>query len=219
MAQTDAMETAKEVLRQIIKYRFWISIGVAALFAVIAYSMGSGPIREAGGEGDQRPSRAAEKEVEDLQPAEHSHQGVQADRRGEDAGIDQGRQHGVEELYDRQAPLLTWPEGVQERFQSWGRKWPENVDPSKVELAIVDYIEAYPAYVDMVYKTFNPFDYETGEGVVAAPPEGGAAAAGAVRRRALPDLGQGLGRAGTALDPAHRSGSHRRGQQERQELG
>ena len=47
MAQTDAMETAKEVLRQIIKYRFWISIGVAALFAIIAYMVGSGPIREA----------------------------------------------------------------------------------------------------------------------------------------------------------------------------
>ena len=30
---------------------------------------------------------------------------------------------------------------------------------------------AYPEYVDMVYKTFNPFDYETGKGIVAAPPK------------------------------------------------
>ena len=35
-------------------------------------------------------------------------------------------------LYDRQAPLLTWPETVQERFQKWGRKWPEDVDAGKV---------------------------------------------------------------------------------------
>ena len=43
MAQQDAMEQAKEFLRQVIKYRFWISISVAALFATIAYSWGPGP--------------------------------------------------------------------------------------------------------------------------------------------------------------------------------
>jgi len=36
MAKQDAMETAKEALRQVIKYRFWICISVAALFAIIA---------------------------------------------------------------------------------------------------------------------------------------------------------------------------------------
>src|SRR5262249_16349635 len=56
-----------------------------------------------------------------------------------------------------------------DRIGKWGRKWPEDQDPGKVQLAIVDYIEAYPAYVDMVYKTFNPFNFETGEGVVSAP--------------------------------------------------
>ena len=44
--QQDAMETVKEVIRQIIKYRFWISVGVAALFGLIAYSVGSGPVRD-----------------------------------------------------------------------------------------------------------------------------------------------------------------------------
>ena len=93
-------------------------------------------------------------------------------------------------LYDRQAPLLTWPEGVQERFQTWGRQWPEKVSPKKVELAIVDYIEAYPAYVNMVYKTFNPFDYETGEGVVAAPSEGELLLPVQFSQDHLPDLGK-----------------------------
>ena len=93
-------------------------------------------------------------------------------------------------LYERQAPLLTWPEGVQERFQSWGRQWPEKVNPKKIELAIVDYIEAYPAYVDMVYKTFNPFNYETGEGVVAAPPEAELLLPAQFSQEHLPDLGK-----------------------------
>ena len=74
-------------------------------------------------------------------------------------------------LYDRQAPLLTWPDTVQERFRKWGRKWPEDVDAGKVTLAQIDYIAAYNDYVDMVYKVFNPFDYETGEGIVVAAPK------------------------------------------------
>src|ERR1700677_1070819 len=45
MAQQDATEQVKEVLRQVIKYRFWISVTIAALFAVIAYVMGSAPVK------------------------------------------------------------------------------------------------------------------------------------------------------------------------------
>ena len=45
MAQEDATEQVKEVLRQVIRYRFWIAVGFAALFAVIAYFMGSGPVK------------------------------------------------------------------------------------------------------------------------------------------------------------------------------
>ena len=75
------------------------------------------------------------------------------------------------QLYSRQAPLLTWPKTVQQRFREWGPKWPENVAEGAVELAKVDYIEAYPAYVDEVYRVLHAFDYETGTGIVAAPPK------------------------------------------------
>ena len=74
-------------------------------------------------------------------------------------------------LYDRQAPLLTWPETVQERFQKWGRKWPENVDAGRGHARPGRLHRGLKDYVDMVYKTFKPFDYETGEGIVAAPPK------------------------------------------------
>ena len=39
------MDQLKEFLRQCIKYRFWISLGVAALFAIIAYFLGSRPVQ------------------------------------------------------------------------------------------------------------------------------------------------------------------------------
>ena len=35
---------AKEVLRQIVQHRFWITLGVASLLFVIGYFVGSGPI-------------------------------------------------------------------------------------------------------------------------------------------------------------------------------
>jgi hypothetical protein len=189
MAQTDAMETAKEILRQIIKYRFWISISVAALFAVIAYSVGSGPIREAAAK-ETAAITAAEKEVQGYSslsiPTKEYKPLVEEKTQVLTADVTTAWRT----LYERQAPLLTWPEGVQERFQSWGRQWPEKVDPKKVELGKVDYIEAYDAYVNMVYKTFNPFNYETGDGVVAAPPESALLLPVKFDIEHLPDLGK-----------------------------
>ena len=94
------------------------------------------------------------------------------------------------QLYNRQAPLLTWPEIVQKRFQQWGRKWPENVAESAVQLAKVDFIEAYPKYVDEVYASFKPFDYESGKGVVSAPPKEVLLQPAVFDTDKLPDLGK-----------------------------
>src|SRR5271165_929384 len=41
-----AVDQLKEFLRQCIKYRFWISLGVAALFSIIAYFLGSRPVQD-----------------------------------------------------------------------------------------------------------------------------------------------------------------------------
>ena len=120
-------------------------------------------------------------------------------------------------LYDRQALLLTWPDTVQERFRKWGRKWPENEGTGKVTLAQVDYIAAYKDYVDMVYKVFKPFDYESGEGIVVAP-QRGAARPGRVLHGTRAGPEQDLVRRGAALDPAHAAGGRGPGQQEREGL-
>lgn len=189
MAQTDAMETAKEVLRQIIKYRFWISISVAALFAVIAYSVGSGPIREAAAK-ETSAITAAESEVKGYSTPTIPTKEYKPIVEEKTQVLTQDVNAAWRTLYERQAPLLTWPGETQQRFQTWGRQWPEKVAPKQVELAKVDYIAAYPAYVSMVYKTFNPFNYETGEGVVAAPSEGELLLPAQFDEEHLPDLGK-----------------------------
>jgi hypothetical protein len=187
-SQTDAMETAKEVLRQIIKYRFWISVGIAAMFATIAYIVGSGPVQDAAKK-ETTIILDAEKEVKLYNspaiPTREYKPIVEAKTKVVASDVNTAWRT----LYERQAPLLTWPEGL-ERFQTWGPKWPEKVSPKTIELAVVDYIYAYPAYVDMVYKTFDPFDYETGEGVVAAPSEAELLLPAHFSEDHLPDLGK-----------------------------
>jgi hypothetical protein len=170
MAQQDAMEQVKEVVRQLIKYRFWISISAAALFGLIAYFMGAGPVRLKADEATKK-IKQAETEVKTYRdpsiPTKDYAQIVDEKL----PVLTRDVNTAWKTLYDRQAPLLTWPETVQERFRKWGRKWPETEDAGKVTLAEVDYIAAYKEYVDMVYKTFKPFDFETGEGIVVAPPK------------------------------------------------
>ncbi len=170
MAQTDAMEQVKEVVRQIIKYRFWISVGIAALFGLIAYFLGAGPVK-AKADAETKKIVDAEKQVKlyattatptkDYQPIVEEKTGV----------LTKDVNKAWKTLYDRQANLLTWPETVQERFRKWGRKFPENENQGRVNIAIVDYIAAYKDYVSMVFKTCKPFNFETGEGIVVAPPE------------------------------------------------
>ena len=150
--------------------------------------------------------------------ADHPHQGLRADRRGEDRDPDQGRQHRLEDALRSPGTLLTWPETVQERFQKWGRKWPENVDAGKVTLAQVDYIAAYKDYVDMVYKTFKPFDYETGEGIVVAPPKEVLLRPAVFSDETCAWPRQDLVCPGASLDSADAAGGRRAGEQERQGL-
>jgi hypothetical protein len=189
MAQQDATEQLKQVLRELIRFRFWISVGIAALLAVGAYFLGSGPVK-AKAASETNAIKGALTEVQKYTspkvPTEQYKPIVE--EKTESATKDVNT--AWKELYDRQAPLLTWPETVQERFRKWGRKWPEGEEPSRVQLAIVDYIYAYPAYVDLVYKTFRPFNYETGDGVVAAAPKEGLLRPAVFQVDHPPDMGK-----------------------------
>ena len=185
----DAAEQAKEFLRQVIKYRFWISISVAALFAVIAYLVGSGPVRD-NADKERKSIIAAEKDVQQYNVPTIPTSDYMPVVEKKTQVLDKDVTVAWKTLFDRQAPLLTWPATVAKRFPAWGRKWPEKVEPTKVELAIADYIDAYPAFVSMVYKTCNPFDYETGAGIVSTPGQDDLLRPTKFDPEKLPDLGK-----------------------------
>ena len=218
MAQKDAMEQAKEVLRQIIRYRFWISISVAALFAVIAYFVGSGPVRDKA-DSETKKIKGAETKVKKYNSPTIPTQAYQPIVEEKTQVLTKDVNTAWKTLFDRQAPLLTWPETVQERFRKWGRKWPENTSPAKDRARDRRLHRGLPSYVAMVYKTFNPFDYETGEGVVVAPPEDALLRPAKFDSRTSSRPRESLGRPGAALDPAHLAGGRGAGQQECQGLG
>jgi hypothetical protein len=164
------MDQVKEIIRQAIKYRFWIAVGISLLLPVIAYAVGSGPIKQKAIEETNKIDQAA-KDVKQYA------QGTVPNRQYKPA-VDEKREvltkdvnASWKKLYARQAPLLTWPSNVEERFQKWGRKWPENVDASAVQEAIIEYVNAYPKFVTDVYKTFQPFDPVEGTGIVSSPVE------------------------------------------------
>src|SRR5262249_9737674 len=148
------------------RHRFWIALGFACLFAVIAYFMGSGPVKA-----------QAKTQIGKIEQAEKGVQAYAANTKPTDQYkpiVEEKTQvpakavnKAWKELDQRQ--LLTWRNSVENRIPKWGREWPKDQDAGKVQIAIIDYIMAYPEYVDMVYKTFDPFDYESGKGIVAAP--------------------------------------------------
>jgi hypothetical protein len=162
------MDKLKEFLRQAIKYRFWIVVGVAALLPIIAYFVASGSVK-AETEAATGTATAALNDVKKYQsglvpsPAYKD----EADKRTEvlKGDIDQAWRL----LYNRQAPLLTWPEEVAGMFATWGKQWPEGYDDAAVRSVVNDYIQLYPAQVDATYDALRPFDYEDGTGIVVAP--------------------------------------------------
>jgi hypothetical protein len=189
ITQQEVMEQVKQFIRLCIKYRFWISIGVAALFAVVAYVAGSRPVR-AQAEDETRKIKGAESEVKkyassNIPTADYKPIVVEKTEI-----LTNDVNSAWKTLYDRQKDLLTWPEAVEKRFKKWGRKWPEGEDSGKVQFAKIDYIEAFPEYVTKVYQCFKPFNYETGEGIVVAPPEPVLLRAPHFIQEDLPELGK-----------------------------
>lgn len=167
------MDQVKDFLRACVKYRFWIAVVIAALMPVIAYFVGAGTIQaEAAAK-----TAAIDGAVKGVQPYIG---GVPYNRQyAEEAGkvfpkLEENVAESWRKLYDRQAPLLRWPDAVHENITKWGRRKPDTKEvPDRVIAAEIDkYRITYPKYVENeVYLRFNPFNYETGEGVVVAPPK------------------------------------------------
>jgi hypothetical protein len=165
------MDQVKSFVRIMVTYRFWIAITVAAMFSGIAYFLGSGPVHE------KTKSATASIEKADKDVKQFASPGLPNDQfkpliDEKTDVLTKDVNSAWRVLYNRQAPLLTWPRTVQDTLPKWGRTWPENVAKDRVTIAIVNYARAYPEYIDSLYKICKPFDLEKRvEGVVLAPPK------------------------------------------------
>jgi hypothetical protein len=168
MDNQQVADQLKLAVKWSVRNRFWIALGFSALLPMIGYLIGSAPIKE-----------DTKKEVTKI--------------KGADSGVKPYTQPGIanaqykplidekkevltqdvnkawDKLYARQAPLLSWPPLVAEKFRTWGRKWPEGVDLSVVQRAITDYVGEYEKAVDDTYKKVNPWDPIAGTGIVEVP--------------------------------------------------
>ncbi len=170
------MDQLKEFLRQAIKYRFWIVVGVAAILPLIAYFVATGPIKAATDKGAGEIKSAANG-VKDYVSGTFPNPDYKSLLEERTGVLTKDVKDAWRMLYNQQAPLLTWPPEVENEFKAWGiTKWPKDaagndVDDTLVEQTINAYVQVYPQYVEKVYKSFKPFNYEDGTGIVAAPPQ------------------------------------------------
>ena len=161
------MDQLKDILKQAIRHRFWIAVGIACLLPMIGYLAGAGPVQAKAAK-ETADIVSAEKDVKQYAGGvvPNDQYKRQVDEKREELTRDVSASH--KKLYARQAPLLTWPPSVQDRFQKWGPEWPKDVDASVVQETILEYVNVYPKFVTQVYQTFKPFDPAEGTGIVAS---------------------------------------------------
>ncbi len=161
------MDQLKDILKQAVKYRFWIAIGIASLLPIIAFFVGTGALADA--EKAQTTKIKSAKDEAGKFASGTIQNGLwksAVDEKKELVGNDIARAH--KKLYDIQEPLLTWPNTIVD-IPLWGETYPAKIDVQKISEKILDYTFVYDKYVDDVYMTFKPFDLKTGKGIVAAP--------------------------------------------------
>jgi hypothetical protein len=164
------MDQVKEFLKQCVKYRFWIAVGIAFLLPMIGYFVGSASINEATTK-EEAAIKAADTDIKKYTASNlpnAQYQPIVAEKK---EVLAKDVDATWRKLYAIQAPLLRWPEQVEPEFRKWGRKWPQDVDRGQVQKAIIDYTIDYPNFVSNVYKTLKPWNPEDGKGIVAAPEE------------------------------------------------
>jgi hypothetical protein len=160
---------AKEILRLLVQNRFWIAVGIAFILPIIGYFVTAGSVKseteakaaEIKGAEDGAKSYASGT-VPNGQYAEYT----QAKIALIEDDVDEA--HG--RLYDRQAPLLDWPEEVAPQLSAWGRDIPEDVSENETQAVSYVYTQVYDDYAKEVFKAVNPWDPVTGEGIVVTPP-------------------------------------------------
>ena len=162
------MDQLKVFLRQCVKFRFWIAFGISLLLPMIGYFVGVGTIVEATTkrEGEINSAKGDIGKYSSPGIVNAQYQPIAVSKK---EALTKDVDATWRKLFDLQEPLLKWPDVVEERFRKWGRKYPSDVDRGFVTGTIVDYTIAYPNFLTRVYKTFKPFNFEDGTGIVVAP--------------------------------------------------
>src|SRR4051794_11523835 len=148
------MDQLKDILQQAAKHRFWIAIGVAAILSMSAWIFGTGSLAAE----EKKASDSIKAAADGLKPFASGPQKNQpwTDTVKEKTTLlEKDVNASWAKLYERQAPLLDWPGPVKKWFEddpAWDRKYPDGVDPQQVRDVILEYTQAYPEYVDVVYK-------------------------------------------------------------------
>ncbi len=161
---------AKEILRIIIQQRFWIILGFAALFPIIAFFVSAGAVSQA--------TESKTGEITSAKDGANKYASAPNPPNGQYEAFTTEKISTIESdvntawnlLYERQAPLLDWPEQVAATLKEWGREIPANVAPNAERKVGVRYVQVYKKYAEEIYELFDPWDSVTGEGIVVAPP-------------------------------------------------
>lgn len=123
---------AKEILRTMIRHRFWIVLGIASLFPIIGYFVTAGKVKE------ETETKTAE--IKSANDGANSYtsglvpNGQYGEFTQSKIGLiedDVDEAHG--RLYDRQANLLDWPEEVAPELTAWGRDIPEDISSNETQ--------------------------------------------------------------------------------------
>ena len=187
------MDQLKDFLKQCVKYRFWIAFGVSLLLPIIGYFVGSGAII-AETNNREKAIKDAKTEIGKYTASNIINDQYKPEAEKKKDVLTQDVNATWRKLYASQAPLLRWPSVVEERFRSWGRKYPEDIDRNQVQSTIIDYTIAYPEFVSRIYKTFKPINFDEGggtlTGIVVAPDEKVLLAPAPFSQDSPPELGK-----------------------------
>ncbi len=162
------MDQIKTLFRQLARHRFWIAFGISLLLPMIGYFLGSGAIVQATTT-QVAAIKGAQTEIEKYKASNLPNAQYQPIVTAKTEALVKDVDATWRKLFAIQEPLLRWPDVVETKFRSWGRKWPENVDRGQIQQAIYDYTIAYPDFVKRLYQTCKPWNPDDGTGIVAVP--------------------------------------------------
>ncbi len=151
------MDQLKDFLRQCVKYRFWIAVGISLLLPIIGYFAGVGGMIQAKTT-QETAIKGAKAEIGKYQTQGIVNAQYQPLAAQKNVILTQDVDESWRKLRAIQEPLLRWPEEIEAKFLRWGRKYPTDVDSGEVTRTLVDYTFFYPNFVSKIYKIFKTFN-------------------------------------------------------------